>query len=99
MAEKVNEKKMREELIKIYQRFLNETDKNTIIDEAIAYDKKYGGLVSDHYIQHIPKDIAQAIGGLSVIYQHGMRSKDPGYSDKEIISRTKKILEDLKKEK
>jgi len=98
MAERVNEKKMRKELIRIYQRFLDESSREEAIDEAIAYDRRYGGLATEHYERYISRDIFDAIGSLSTIYQYGLHDDShEAFSNEKIISTAKKIIEELRK--
>jgi hypothetical protein len=97
MKEAIDFQKIKRELIAIYQKFLNDGEKEEAIDEAIKYDRIYGGLVSEHYINYIPDYIVKAIERLSDIYQYGMRPRDKGYSNDELVSLAKKILENLKR--
>ena len=98
MAEKVDEKKMRKELIRIYQKFLNESSREEAINESIAYDRRYGGLASEHYEKYVSADILDAIGGLSTIYQYGLYDDShEAFSNEKILSAAKKILEELQK--
>ncbi len=97
MAEEVNEEIMLKELIEIYLKFLNDKSREEAIKEAIRYDRKYGGLVSEHYIKYISPELAEAIGRLSTIYQYGLRPKEVGYSNAELIHKAKEVLLVLKK--
>jgi len=96
-----NEKKMRKELIDLYEAFLINPKNKLVRNVAIKYNNLYGGLSAYNEIlakQPIPKDIENALGGLSTIYQYGMWGENhEAFSDEKILKDAKKILEELKK--
>ena len=106
MAEKINFKRMRKELVEIYKRFLKNPVDESTRDDAIKYSREFAGLsVYKDYLksQPVPKDIEKALGGLTTIYQYGWW-KDTNKSDaheifsnENIITLAKEILEELKK--
>jgi hypothetical protein len=95
-----NEKKMRKELIDLYEAFLKNPKSKLVRNVAIKYSNLYGGLSAYNDIlaqQPIPKDIENALGGLSTIYQYGIWGEyHEAFSDEKIIKDAKKILEELR---
>ena len=90
-----NESKLREKLLRVYNRFVeNPSDKNNL-EEIESLDNEYESLVSaNDYIasQPVSKDMKHAIGYLSNLWLNSFNI-DRG----EIKSKAKKILEDLRK--
>jgi len=103
MSEAVNFQRMRQELIEIYEKFLENPGDESIQKKIIEYDRNFGGLqVYNDYLKSrpVPKDIEVALGGLSMIYQYGLWEDDKeheAFSDEKIVSEAKKILEELRK--
>ena len=92
---------MRRELIKIYDFFLKNPQDKGVNYLTTKYDAMYGGLTSYNKIlvkPPVPKDLEQALNGLSTIYQYGMWGPEHNFSNENIVRAAKKILEDLKKE-
>ncbi|MDO8467850.1 MAG: hypothetical protein Q7S56_02800 [Nanoarchaeota archaeon] len=108
MAEKINFKNMRKELIQLYEEFLKNPSDESIRRKVIKYELDFGGLsLYNDYLksQPVPKDIENALSGLSTIYQYGWW-KDTNkadahevFSNENLITLAKRILEDLKKSK
>ena len=101
MSETVDFKKMKKELIELYENFLKTPEDKSIQKKAIKYDRDFGGLqVYNDYLksQPVPKEIETALGGLSTIYQYGLwEDNHEAFSDEKIVKEAKKILEELKK--
>ena len=89
-------KKIRKELVLLYESFLSEPGNGITEGELIRFDRDYGGLSSYNDCLKdcpIPNDIVNALGYLSAIYQYGWGL----HNDKELIVEAKIILKDLKK--
>lgn len=102
MLKTINFKMMRKNLIKIYEEFLKNPGDYTTYRKVVGYELKYGGLSSYNDIlssQPVPKDIEIALNGLSTIYQYNLwKNTHEAFSNDKIISESKTILENLKKE-
>ncbi len=101
MTEAVDFQRMKQELIGLYERFLENPEDETAYREIVAYELEYGGLqVYNDYLksQPVPTEIELALGGLSALYQYGMHEDThEAYSDKKIVETAKRILAELKK--
>ncbi|MDP3026813.1 MAG: hypothetical protein Q8N63_03830 [Nanoarchaeota archaeon] len=100
MAETIDFQKMRKDLIRIYEKFLENPEDKSIKKVAIDYDRNFGGLASyNDYLksQPVSKNIEMALNWLSAIYQFGVWEKEHTLSDENIISKAKIVLENLKK--
>lgn len=101
--ETLNWKKIKKELLEVYEGFLKNPKDKSVHKKAIFYDKNYGGLTSYNDIlvkKVVPEDIEKAINGLSTIYQYGMWEEGhEAFSNDKIMNSAKKILENLKKTK
>ncbi|MBS3112234.1 hypothetical protein J4459_03135 [Candidatus Woesearchaeota archaeon] len=89
------EPKLREKLLKVYSRFIEDPSDKTNLKEIEKLDNRYGSLeaINDYLKSRpIPKEIANATGYLSNLW---LNSFD--FDKKEIESEAKKILEDLRK--
>jgi len=90
----INEKELKEKLLKIYEAFIKSPKDKSIHMNAIDYDRKYGGLEGYDSISEATK---RAIGFLSFFCQYGEYDNNSELSKEKIIGRAKKILKDLKK--
>ncbi|MCK4647513.1 hypothetical protein KAT24_01120 [Candidatus Pacearchaeota archaeon] len=101
MAEEINEEKLRKELLKIYESFINNPEDKKVLSLAQEYHLRYSGLqtCNEHLVKSvISENTEKAINELSTIYQYGMHDENhPAFSNKKIIESAKKILEELKK--
>jgi len=100
MSETIDFKKMKEELIELYENFLKTPEDKFIQEKAIKYDKCFGGLQAyNDYLksQPVPQEIEMALRGLSAIYQYGLWEDTHDLSNGKIICKSKKILKELKK--
>jgi len=98
---KVDHKRMKRDLISIYQRFLQNPESREVQEEIIDYERKWGGLSSyNDILKKLPlsEPIRKALEGLSLLYQYGMHPSTHDLSDTNIKRRAEKILEELKKE-
>jgi hypothetical protein len=90
-----NEPKLREKLLRVYTRFVENPSDKENLEEIEKLDNQYGSLeaINDYLkAQPIPKEIANATGYLSNLWLNSFN-----LSRKEIESESKKILEDLRK--
>ena len=98
MAIEFNEKKIREKLIVLYKKFIQQPESEEVKSNLIKFDRDFGGASTYNDIlksQPISKDIEKALGGLIdiALYGKGFRSKE------ECLSFAKEVLEDLEKSK
>jgi hypothetical protein len=101
MENPINFQEIRKELLELYKEFLENPEDKALNKEITLYELKYGGLSSyNDYLksQPIPKDIEEALNGLSTMYQYGLFEDDhKAFSNDKIISNAKEILEKLSK--
>jgi len=101
MTEAIDFQKMKKELIKLYEEFLENPEDETTNKKIIAYELQYGGLQKyNDYLKSrpVPKYIETALSGLSTIYQYGLwEDSNEYFSNEKIVSKAKEILIDLKK--
>ena len=94
--------KMKSELIKIYDFFSKNPQDKKISYLITKYDSIYGGLTAYNETltkSPVPKEIEQALNGLSTIYQYGLwEDTHEAFSNDKIVKEARKILEKLKKE-
>lgn len=95
-------KKMRKELISLYERFLKNPESESIKEEFMVYGEEFGGItVLNDYLKSmpVPKDIFSGLCGLSMISDQLLFEDKNQFFTKEIIfDKSKKILEELKKQ-
>ncbi len=94
--------KMRKELIVLYNKFLEGPENDKTYREIVDYHLEFAGLTAYNErlkSRPVPKDVENALHGLSTIYQYGMwEDSHIAFSNEKIIQSAKKILQDLKKE-
>ena len=87
---KANFQKIKKELIKLYEEFLENPLDQDVIDRIIHYSKVFGGLGSyNDYFKSlfVPKNIESALNGLSALYQYGLyENTHEAYSNEKIIA-------------
>jgi hypothetical protein len=98
----VDFKKLRKELIELFKLFLEDPDNKDIKSKAREYDREFSGLTyykeEFSFGEKIPDDISKAVSELFNISVYGDGDKTvKHFSDEEILDRTKKILEELRK--
>jgi len=90
-----NEPKLKEKLLRVYTRFVENPSDKKNLEEIERLDKEYGSLeaVNDYLKSRpIPREIANATGYLSNLWLNSFN-----LDKKEIETESKKILEELRK--
>ncbi len=94
MALEFNEEKIREELLELYEEFLDNPQDERIKGKLISYDRDYGG--ASHYNSILKKkaisdDVVKGLNALSLAYQYGMGFQ----KNEDILEVVKKVLKEL----
>ena len=86
----------------LYERFLKNPESESIKEEFMIYGEEFGKItVLNDYLKSmpVPKDIFSGLCGLSMISDQGwFEDKDKIFTKEIIFNKSKKILEELKKQ-
>ena len=86
---------MKKELIELYESFLKNPENELIRKKIIAYDSAFLGLSG---ALHTPKMIEYALNRLPLLCQYGLWKDGHAFSNQNIISEAREILEKIKEQ-
>jgi len=94
MALEFNEEKIREELVELYEEFLENPEDEKTKGKLISYDWDYGG--ASYYDSILKKksisdDVIKGLNVLSLTYQYGFGFQ----KDEDIVNKVRDVLKEL----